>query len=435
MTALSEDSHPREEVDRLLSEAKARNLPWQGPRMFRPSYFAGHDVLEVATAAYDRFASDNWLYGRTSYPALGEFEDDILDTLYDLFHAPAGAGGILTSGGTESLIEAIHIARDKERASASRREPYNIVLPNTAHPAFDKGAHLLDVDVRRAPSSHGVLADVGWMTKACDESTILLVGSAPPYPFGQVDPIADLAALARTRQTRLHVDACLGGMILPFSEMLGRQPPLYDFRVQGIHSLSVDLHKFGYSAKGISALLLDDAEDAQYARTVFTDWPAGMYGTPSISGTRPGGALASAWAVMRYLGRKGFAERTKQIFDIRDAIIMGLRDIGAETIGTPDCYHFNFAIPDIDNLVLADQLTKDGWIVSSTERPKTVQLMITAAHSPSVKPFVQAVKAISAEIRAGRRDSTGTGSVYSKVVVKPRIAKGAAARASECKHP
>jgi glutamate/tyrosine decarboxylase-like PLP-dependent enzyme len=162
---------------------------------------------------------------------------------------------------------------------------------------------------------------------------------------------------------------------------------------------------------------------------VFTNWPAGMYGTPSISGTRPGGALASAWAVMRYLGRKGFIERTRQIFDVRDAIIMGLRDLGAETIGSPDCYHFNFTMPEIDNLVLADQLTKDGWIVSSTESPKTVQLMITAAHGPSAQPLVQAVKEISADIQAGRRDSTGAGSVYSKVVVKPRIAKGAAARA------
>jgi sphinganine-1-phosphate aldolase len=427
--ALGEDPLSRAEIERLLADAKARNLPWQGPRMFRPSYFAGYDVLEVATLAFNRFASDNWLYGRTSYPALGEFEDDVLDTLYDLFHAPSGAGGILTSGGTESLIEAIHIARDKERTAAKRSQPYNIVLPHTAHPALDKGAHLLDVEVRRAPSSDGVLADLGWMTQACDASTILVVGSAPPYPFGQVDPIADLAALAKEKHTRLHVDACLGGMILPFSEMLGRQPPLFDFRIQGVHSLSVDLHKFGYSAKGISALLLNEADDAQYARMVFTNWPAGMYGTPSISGTRPGGALASAWAVMRYLGRKGFIERTRQIFDVRDAIIMGLRDLGAETIGSPDCYHFNFTMPEIDNLVLADQLTKDGWIVSSTESPKTVQLMITAAHGPSAQPLVQAVKEISADIQAGRRDSTGAGSVYSKVVVKPRIAKGAAARA------
>src|SRR5262245_16056553 len=176
MGALGEYSQSRAEIEQLLANAKARNLPWQGPRMFRPSYFAGYDVLEVATSAFDRFASDNWLYGRTSYPALGEFEDDVLDTLYDLFHAPAGAGGILTSGRTESLIEAIHIARDKERAAAKRSEPYNIVLPYTAHPALDKGAHLLDVDVRRAPSSDGVLADIGWMAQACDASTILLVG-------------------------------------------------------------------------------------------------------------------------------------------------------------------------------------------------------------------------------------------------------------------
>lgn len=422
--ALGEAGQSQPELDETLEKAKARNLAWYGPRMFRPSYFAGEDVLHVATKAFNLFASENWLYGRTSYPALGEFEDDVLDTLYDLFHAPAGAAGILTSGGTESLIEAVHVARDQARATGRKAGRLNIVIPHTAHPALDKATHLLDMDVRRAPPHDGMKAEIEWLAQACDAGTVLLVGSAPPYPFGEVDPIEELAGLARARRIRLHVDACLGGMILPFAEMLGRQPPVFDFRIDGVSSLSVDLHKFGYSAKGISALLFRNGEDTAFARTVFTDWPSGMYGTPSISGTRPGGALASAWAVMRYLGREGFIERTRKIFEIRDEFITSLRGIGAAIIGRPDCYHFNFALTGLDNLLLASELSRDGWIVSSTETPPAVQLMITAAHDGVAAPFVKAVAGIADDIRKGKRTGGGEGSVYSKVIVKQRLAKG-----------
>lgn len=422
--ALSESGQSQPELDETLEKAKARNLAWYGPRMFRPSYFAGTDVLDVATKAFNLFASENWLYGRTSYPALGEFEDDVLDTLYDLFHAPVGAAGILTSGGTESLIEAVHVARDQARASGRKSRRLNIVIPHTAHPALDKATHLLDMDVRRAPAHDDMKVELEWLERACDGNTVLLVGSAPPYPFGEVDPIEELAAIARSRDIRLHVDACLGGMILPFAEMLGRQPPLFDFRIEGVSSLSVDLHKFGYSAKGISALLFRNGEDTSFNRTVFTDWPSGMYGTPSISGTRPGGALASAWAVMRYLGREGFIERTRRIFEIRDEFITSLRGIGATIIGRPDCYHFNFTLADIDNLLLASELSRDGWIVSSTEAPPAVQLMITAAHEGVAPSFVAIVASIADDIRKGRRSGGGENSVYSKVVVKQRLAKG-----------
>jgi glutamate/tyrosine decarboxylase-like PLP-dependent enzyme len=153
-----------------------------------------------------------------------------------------------------------------------------------------------------------------------------------------------------------------------------------------------------------------------------------MYGTPSISGTRAGGALASAWAVMRYLGRDGFIERTRQIFEYRDEIITALRGVGATIIGRPDCYHFNFKINGLDNLQLASELTKEGWIVSSTENPAAVQLMITAAHEGIAEPFAKDVEKISSEIRSGHRVNDGEGSVYSKVIVKQRLAKGASSR-------
>lgn len=419
--ALGEKGQSGRQVAETLAQLKAQNTPTYGPRMFRPSYFAGEDVVEVAENAYAEFIKENWLYGRTTYPALGRFEDEILSTLFALFHAPREAGGILTSGGTESLILSVKIARDHARSQGKRSEPFNIVLPHTAHPALDKGADMLCVEVRRAPRSTGYLADVEWMEAACDERTVMIVGSAPPYPFGQTDPIGALSELARRRGLWLHVDACLGGMILPFLHHVGKEPPSYDFRVPGVSSLSVDLHKFGYAAKGISALILSDRQDEAHARTIFADWPAGLYATPGVSGTRSGGALASAWAVMRYLGHEGFVERTGRIIAIRDAFISGLERLGGCTLGRPDCFHFNFEVAGIDSMILAEELAEEGWVVSSTESPASVQLMITAAHDGVAEEFCAVVETLADDIRSGRRKGTGKGAVYSKVLLRGQM--------------
>jgi sphinganine-1-phosphate aldolase len=415
---LGERGHSREQVVQTFKQLKAQNVPTYGPRMLRPSYFAGEDVVEVGELAFAEFIKENWLYGRTTYPAIGQFEDDVLSSLFALLHVPGTGGGILTSGGTESLTLSVKISRDHARAAGRGPEPYNIVLPRTGHPAFDKAADLLCMEVRRAPQSVDYVADLPWMEEACDERTVLIVGSAPPYPFGQVDPIEALSELAQRRGLRLHVDACLGGMVLPFLPDTGRAAPAFDFRVPGVASLSVDLHKYGYASKGISALLLRDRADESHAMTVFSDWPAGLYATPGISGTRSGGALASAWAVMRYLGREGFVARTATIMDIRDAFIAGLEAIGGRTLGTPDCLHFNFEIDGVDSLVLAEELTAETWVVSSTENPDSIQLMITAAHEGMAAEFCATVERLCGDIRAGRRKGTGKGAVYSKVVLK-----------------
>lgn len=419
--ALGDRGLSKEQVAEIYSQLKAQNAPTYGPRMFRPSYFAGEDVVEVGERAFAAFSKENWLYGRTSYPALGQLEDEVLASLHRLFHTPDRAGGIFTSGGTESLLLSVKIARDHARSVGRATEPYNIVLPHTGHPAFNKAADLLCLEVRRAPGSVEYLADLAWMEAACDERTVMIVGSAPPYPFGQVDPIEALSEIAERHRAWLHVDACLGGMVLAFLGSLGEIVPPFDFRVPGVSSLSVDLHKYGYASKGISALLLRDRAAEKHARTVFTDWPAGLYATPGISGTRSGGSLASAWAVMRYLGYSGFVERTQKIMAIRNEFIAGLKAISGRTLGKPDCYHFNFQIEGIDSLLLAEALTEEGWIVSTTENPNSIQLMISAAHDGVAPEFCASVKSLADDIRSGRRKVTGKGAVYSKVVLKDQF--------------
>ena len=401
------------EVLQSLARRKeaAENMPWRSEKMLRPSYFAGEDVLAVAQDAFKLFMSENWLYSRTSFPALGQLEDEVLASVRALLHAPENAGGVLTSGGTESLLLAVKIPVHRARAKRAGRA--NIVLPWSAHPALDKAADLMDVEVRRAPPADGLLADVDWMAGACDRNTVLLVGSAPPYPYGVVDPLAALSRLAVERNIWLHVDACLGGMILPFAEAAGRPAPRFDFRLPGVRSVSVDLHKFGYAVKGISALALREKADEAHGKTSFSNWPAGLYGTPGVSGTRSGGALASAWAVMRYLGHQGFVERTARILDIRDTFIGELQRIGGEILGEPQCFHFAFRIADVDALLLADGLREAGWYVSTLERPAAMQLMVNAGHGGMAKPFAETVAATAREVLSGQRRGSGKRAVYS----------------------
>lgn len=403
------------EIDHMLGELKQQNVPTFGPRMFRPSYFAGQDVVDVAEAAFARFIKENWLYGRTSYPAVGLFEDEILASLLDLYHAPKGAGGSLTSGGTESDIMAVKSARDRAKAEGRDVTHANIVVPQTAHPAFEKAGELLGVKVRREPATGTHLPDVQWMADACDENTIMLAASAPPYPFGSCDPIPEIARVAREHETWLHVDSCLGGMILPFREAAGLKPVDFDFQVAGVTSISVDLHKCGYACKGISAILYASREDELRARTVFDNWPAGLYATPGIAGTRSAGALASAWAVMRYLGREGYEERARKIYAFRDKMIDSLKAQGAMIVGEPHCYHFSFYFDDVDMSVVAEELAQEGWVVASNKNPDAVQLMITAAHENSDEPFAADVAMIREEIKSGKRKGTGEGIVYSKL--------------------
>ncbi len=413
--ALGAGGTDRDRVLDLLSNRKKAtgNMPWRGPRMLRPSYFAGEDVLSLAQEAFRLFISENWLYSRTSFPVLGALEDEVLTSLRTLFQAPGDAGGILTSGGTESLLLAVKIPVHRARATKAAIRAPNIVLPWNAHPALDKAAELLAVEVRRAPPSDQVEADVDWMANACDDDTVLLVGSAPPYPFGVIDPLAALSRLAQERDIWLHVDACLGGMILPFLEAAGRRPEAFDFALPGVKSISVDLHKFGFAVKGISAIMLRETADATYAKTTFSNWPAGLYGTPAVSGTRSGGALASAWAVMRYLGRSGYAERVARILAIRDEFIEALGEIGGRVIGEPPCFHFAFAVEGVDSLLLAAELGKTGWYLGAMERPAAVQVMINAGHEGVAASFAAEVATIAEDIRAGRRTAGSERAVYS----------------------
>ncbi|HTI82144.1 MAG TPA: aminotransferase class I/II-fold pyridoxal phosphate-dependent enzyme, partial [Acetobacteraceae bacterium] len=319
---------PREDVLAALEEMREGDADWRGGRV--PLYvFSGPpDVHEIGRQAFNMFFTENALGARRAFPSLLRMEQEIVGMGLDLFHAPEGAAGNMTSGGTESIVMAVKACRDRSRAQrgdATFRG--TIVAPATAHPAFDKAAALMDLKVRRVPERADFRADVRAMAAAIDADTIMLVGSAPCFPFGVIDPLAELSELALRHGVWLHSDACVGGWMAPFAAEIGRTIPEFDLGLPDVCSLSADLHKYGFCPKPSSVVFYRSASLQAHQEMVFDVWPSGRFATQTLVGTRAGGAVAASWAVMRYLGREGYRRIARQVLEMRDAYIADLKSI------------------------------------------------------------------------------------------------------------
>lgn len=340
---------------------------------------AGPEVEAVQKAAYVRFMSENGL-GPLAFPSLKRMEQEVVGFGLDLLHGPDEAVGTITSGGTDSITMAMKAARDYARKENGVLGPLNIVLPRSAHPAFDKAAAVMEIEVRRTPLK-GFLADPEAMAAAADGSTVMIVGSAPCFPYGLIDPIEALSDLAQARGLWLHVDACVGGYIAPFVRMNGADIPPFDFELPGVWSMSADLHKYGYCAKGASTVFFRSAELQRFMGFDFKDWPGGRMFTPTLAGTRPGGAISAAWAVMNFLGVAGYRVKQGLVTQTRERIERGVEALGFSVIGRPQLGLVAFARPDVDGLAVWAKLRERGWFTSLTTEPAGLHLMLSPFHA------------------------------------------------------
>ena len=281
-----------------------KDAKWRDGKTAVYVFNAGPDVEKVQKEAYTLYMSENGL-GPAAFPSLKRMEDEVISMGLGLLHGPEGSVGNITSGGTDSITMAMKAARDYARNTKNVVGALNIVLPYSAHPAFDKAAHIMEIEIRRIPLTPEFFADVDAMGDAVDDHTIMIVGSAPTFPYGLIDPIEKLGALAEAKDLWLHVDACVGGYIAPFVRMNGGNIPPFDFEVAGVHSMSADLHKYGYCAKGASSVLFRSEELRKHMIFDTKNWPGGRMVTPTLAGTRPGGAISAAWAVMNFLVVEG----------------------------------------------------------------------------------------------------------------------------------
>ena len=405
-----------EKVKAEMAVAQEEDSPWYNERMFiGGSYFGGEDVVKVANEAYQMYINYNALYATKIFPSLVRYETDIIGALLEMMNAPMGASGSITTGGTESLIMAVKTAHawgHDHRPGATVPE---IVVPHAAHPAFDKTAHLMGIKVVRITQSPDFRADVEAIERTINDNTIMLAASAPSYPFGVTDPISEIAALAEKHGLWLHVDACHGGFIFPFARKLGYPIPDYDFAVPCVTSISVDVHKLGYANKGVSALLLRDASLETYQRYAFEDWPSGMYSTQNLMGSRSGGGLASAWAVLNYLGEDGYLERVSKILDTRVRFLDGIREIdGLEIWGDPEAYLIAFGSNTFDIFAVDEGMAERGWLASRLIGPPAIHLFLDMSHTSIVDDYLHDLTEVVNAVKSGKIQSREKGALYSR---------------------
>jgi len=403
-TAMPETAQPGPALlDRIRRLACEHDWPWRQGRSFGLVYDLDDDHTQLLNRAYQTLCSANAV-SPTAFPSAAALEREVLAMVADLLHAPPTATrgddgadparddsipGAMTSGGSESTLLALKAYRDHARASSPGTTEPTIVLPNTAHAAFLKAAHYLDLTpIVIEPDASGRAAADAY-AEAMDERTILLIASAPCLPYGTVDAIESIGALARDRGVGLHVDACLGGFVLPFLEELGEAVPPFDFRVDGVGSITVDLHKYAFAAKGASVTVYRDR--SVYERQWFaTDaWCSGPFASEHVTGTRPGGTVAAAWVALRALGRAGYREIASTVMRTTARLRRGIEGIeGLRIVGEPAMSVFAFTSETARIASVVERMGERGWRLNRQANPEAIHMIVTPRHEPVVDEFL-----------------------------------------------
>ncbi len=378
----------KDEVLDAMRSARDHDVQWQKGRAFSLVYHAGKDVDDLLKEASLLFFSENGL-NPTAFPSLRKFETEIVSMAASLLGGDDNAAGTVTSGGTESLLMTVKTARDWARKNRPEIIHPEMILPLSGHPAFEKAAQYFDVKPVRTALRADYRADVESARQAVTPNTILMVGSAPAYPHGVIDPIREMAAIALEHGFLFHTDACVGGFMLPFVRKLGYPVPDFDLSVPGVTSISADLHKYAYAAKGASVILYKTAELRRHQLFVSINWPGGIYPSPSMGGTRPGAPIAAAWAVLNYLGESGYLEMTDLVMKAARRFQDGVNATpGIKVISDPEMSVFAIGSDGLDVYALADELTKRNWHLDRQQFPPTLHMTVQFGHVEVVDEFL-----------------------------------------------
>jgi glutamate/tyrosine decarboxylase-like PLP-dependent enzyme len=403
--------------DSVLNELrsfKGVDCDWQHGRAPLFVFKATDQVYELGKAAFFEYFTENALGGKRAFPSVKRMEDEVIGMALDLFHAPPGAVGFMTTGGTESIVQAVQTCRDWTRTR--RKSPTfrgNIVAPRSVHPAFEKGAKLMDLEVRRVSVGKDFRADVDAMAAAIDDDTMMLVGSAPCFPYGVIDPIEELAAVARKRDVWLHVDACVGGYIAPFVRMTGREVPNFDLGIEGVSSLSADLHKFGFCPKPASTVFYSSEEKAAHHYFDFDGWPNGRFVTGTIVGTRPSGGVAAAWAVFNHLGLEGYKKIAADLMSFIDDYKAGVEAIsGLRILGKPHLSIVAFGSDEVDVFRVAEVMSEKGWLPGLVQQPRAIHRMMSMIHADSKDEYLSDLRAAVGVVRQAHPQSASIKASY-----------------------
>lgn len=397
-------------VLRELDSMKERDVRWRDGHAFTLAYYAGPEAQSVGEEAYRAFSAENAL-NTDAFPSLKRIQQEVVDIATAWLGGDERAAGFMTSGGTESLLLTVKAARERGRRERDVRRP-NVVLPASAHAAFEKGCAYFGVESRRIAVRADWRADVDAMADAVDDDTVLVVGSAPQYPQGVIDPITDIAAIGAERGINCHVDACMGGVTLTYLARLGYPVPPWNLSVPGVTSISVDLHKYGYTAKG-AGVLLHRSKQLRADQTFVTDnWLGGLYGSSGILGTKSGGSMAAAWAVLHHLGDAGYLRVTAAARAATEELVAALRSMPELALrAEPDTTLVAFGATDPDRLdvfAVADALWHRGWYLDRQGPPSSLHCTVNAVHEGRIAAFAADLRAsIDDVLAAGAHGEAG----------------------------
>ncbi len=380
-----------EDAANVLAELDARQAKEpdvHGARLFGLVYPTGrHDVEDLVLEVHRRYLFGNAL-NPFKFPELAALETEVVAGVGTLVNLPEGGGGAMTSGGTESILMSMLVNRERARARGVERP--QILAPISAHPAYAKAAHYFGLEVVRVPLDAHYRADVDAAASLISADTAVVVASAFSYPHGVMDPVTELAALAAEHGAGCHVDACIGGFMLPFLERIGVEVPPWDFRVPGVTEISADVHKYGYVPKGASTVLHRDDDWFGHQAFLYDQWPAGLYGSPAIAGARPAAPIATAWAVMTYLGIEGYTEIVRDLMATVSEVRAAIDAMpGIEIVGEPIGPVLALRSDSIDLYAVGDVMDDRGWNLNRNTEPPGLHVMLSPAHGAVVGRLIE----------------------------------------------
>ncbi|PAV63623.1 hypothetical protein WR25_20874 [Diploscapter pachys] len=374
----------------------------------------GEKHVELLTKIYEKYAFSNPLHPDV-FPGARKMEAEVIRMVLNLYNAPEDSSGSLTTGGTESIIMACFAYRNQ--AQARGIENPVILCSKTAHAAFDKGAHLCGMKVRHVETDRNNRVDLRKLEKSIDGDVCVIVGSAPNYPSGSVDPILEISKLGQRYGIPVHVDACLGGFLIPFMEQAGFAIEQFDFRNPGVTSISCDTHKYGCTPKGSSIVMYRTKELHHFQYFSVPNWTGGIYATPTICGSRAGANSAVAWATLLSFGRQEYVDRCRKIVSTARKIADGIQKIdGIKLHGSPDVSVVAFTSDDFNIYAASDLLHKRGWNLNTLQNPNAIHICVTynSANDQVVEKFLADVKEVVNEVAAlpDKGNKSGTAALY-----------------------
>lgn len=361
---LPEKGISKEEIFEQLHAKKQQDFDWRSGKIFCSVYPAGEEIEAIAKEAYSLFLTENPV-DPTLFPSLRDMETEVVAMCSEILQGNEDTVGTLTTGGTESILLAIKTAKNRAKSIDPSQTEFEIILPYSIHSAFFKGCDYFEVKPIVIPLTPDFKADTQAIKKAINKNTIMIAASAPSYVFGVVDPIKEIGKIAESHSVLLHIDACIGGVVLGFNRMAGLENvPEFDFSIPGVTSISMDLHKYGYTAKGCSVLLHKDKTYRKHQYYACSEWTGYTLVNPTILSTKTGGPVAAAWAVMKFLGKEGYCAISKITMTTTQKFIEGINKIeGLEVVGNPEVSLLSFVATKGNPYDLMDEMNEKGWFV------------------------------------------------------------------------